>query len=262
MIFTHARSATTLHDPAHAVEQGASSGTFDVPCNLPSDSPAVIDALEGHGTMPVAGTRWFGLSTSQLVLAGVSAALVLAAVILVAVSSGPSDTPGLVTGVVLGLIGLAVGAITAVSARARRRGLMALATAWHNGWLRFAPAEVGAVWVDRTVLHGQKRPDGVNQDNRYWYRALVRVHPTDGHAPFTVTTQPFQALGDREGHPHDLRTAPGPLDSFEPEYANGWTIARYVAGDADTCAASATVTTNLSDAQVRAALAASGHAGH
>ncbi len=262
MIFTHARNSTTLHDPDSALAEGMNSGAFDVPCTLPPDSAAVTDALQHQGTMPISGTRWLGMSTGQLVLVGASAVLLLAGVVLIGVSSGPSDTPGLVTGVVLGVIGLAVGAITAVSVRARHRNLLLLAAAWQNGWLRFAPAEVGAVWVDRTVQHGQKRHDRVNQDNRYWYRALVQVHPTDGHAPFTVTTEPFQALGDRDGRPHDLRTAPGPLDSFEPEYANGWTVARYVAGDAASCAASATVTTNLSDDQVRAALAAAGHAGH
>ena len=53
--------------------------------------------------MPISGTRWLGMSTGQLVLAGASAVLVLAGVVLIGVSSGPSDTPGLVTGVVLGL---------------------------------------------------------------------------------------------------------------------------------------------------------------
>ncbi|MGO1949732.1 MAG: hypothetical protein ACTH1D_08865 [Mycobacteriaceae bacterium] len=253
MIFTHARSSLTIDDPAGLVESGYRGGRFASPCELPRDDADVTGALEAHGTVPVSGVRWLGLATPQLVLAGVAAVLVVGGLIL----TGISDTPGLVAGVVLTVIGAAIVALTVTSARGRRRRMIALAAAWRNGWLRFAPAEVGAVWIDRVVKHGRKDSRGANQDSRYWYRAEVRVHPTDGTPEFTFTSRAFQALSDDDGVPRDLRTSPNPVDAFEPEYANGWTIVRYVAGEQED---TATVTTNLSEGQIRAALAAAGYA--
>ncbi|HJG47103.1 MAG TPA: hypothetical protein K8V62_12115, partial [Corynebacterium variabile] len=58
-----------------------------------------------------------------------------------------------------------------------------------------------------------------------------------------------------DGNPHGLHTAPGPLDVSEPEYSNGWTLVRYVAGAPEE---SATVTTGLTEAQILAALEAAG----
>lgn len=260
-IFTHARQDMTVHDPVGAIAAGHQQGRFDVDCSLPQDDPAVTGALQAHGTMPVAGVRWLGLATGQLVLAIMSVVMVLLGLVLVAVSSGPSETPGRVAGVVIAVLGAAVGVLTVISARRRRVGMHALANAWQHGWLRFAPAEVGGVWIAREVVHGREHPQGVNQDHRYWYCAEVRVHPADGTEPFTFITRPFEALGDRDGNPHDLRTAPGVVDAFEPEYANGWTIVRYIAGDPQDREASATVTTNLSDDQVRAALEAADRGG-
>lgn len=204
--------------------------------------------------MPVAGARLFGLDTVQLVLFACSAGVFLAALLLL----GAGSVSGTGVGVALLVIAAVLVSFTVWSARSRRRRLVALARAWQNQWLRFAPARVGAVWVDRHVTHGRKDARGANQDNRYWFRALVEVYPTDGTPVFTVTTEPFQALANRDGVPHSLHSAPNPVDVFEPEYTNGWTVARYVAGDHDTVTASATVTTNLSLPQVGAALEAAG----
>jgi hypothetical protein len=253
-IFTHARSTTAIADPGGLLEEGAATGQFASPCPLPPDDDRITGALRGTGTMPVSGTRLFGLATSQLVLV-VSACGVL---VVGALLLGAGSVSGTGVGLVLLLLGAGILGFTWTSARGRRRRLLALASAWQNGWLRFAPARVGAVWVDRRVSHGKANRQGANQDNRYWFRAVVEVRPTDGTPVFTVVTEPFQALADHEGAPHDLVSAPNPVDAFEPEYTNGWTIARYLAGDQETRSASATVTTNLSPAQISAALTAAG----
>lgn len=253
-IFTHARSATTIADPGGLVEDGYGAGRFSTACPFPSDYEAVTDALSANGTMPVAGARLFGLATAQLVLVACAVAVVLVGVLLL----GAGSVSGTGVGVVLILLGAGLAGLSLVTARSRRRRLLALAAAWRNGWLRFAPARVGAVWVDRLVTHGRANSQGANQDNRYWFRALLEVHPTDGSPVFTVTTAPFQALADHAGTPHDLVSAPNPVDVFEPEYSNGWTVVRYLAGDHDTVAASSTVTTNLSLNQIGAALRAAG----
>lgn len=251
-IFTHARSRTITADPGSLIEDGYLAGRFDDTCTLPPDSPEVTRALQDNGTMPVAGARLFGLDTTQLVLIASAAGVVLAGVLLL----GAGTVSGTGIGAAMLIIAACLVGLTLVSARSRRRRLVALAKAWKNDWLRFAPARVGAVWVDRHVTHGRKSPNGANQDNRYWFRAVVEVHPTDGSPVFTVTTEPFQALANRDGEPHGLRSAPNPVDVFEPEFTNGWTVARYIAGDRDTVTASATVTTNLSLNQIGAVLRA------
>lgn len=253
-IFTHARSTAAIADPGNLIEQGHAAGTFAAPCPLPPDDGRVTGALRDAGTMPVSGVRLFGLATAQLVLVVSACVVLLVGVLLV----GAGSVSGVGVGTVLLLLGVGILGFTWVSARGRRRKLVALASAWQNGWLRYAPARVGAVWVDRRVTHGRGNNQGANQDNRYWYRAVVEVHPTDGTPVFTVVTDPFQALANREGVPHDLVSAPNPVDAFEPEYTNGWTIVRYVAGTRETRSGSATVTTNLSLDQISAALSAAG----
>ncbi|WP_420098504.1 hypothetical protein [Corynebacterium sp.] len=253
-LFTHARNATVIADPGGLVEAGYAAGRFATPCPLPPDDDAVTTALRDNGTMPVAGARFFGLATAQLVLVATALAVVLVSLVLL----GAGSVSGVGVGIVLLLLGAGILGFTALSARSRRRRLVALATAWQNGWLHFAPARVGAVWIDRRVTHGRANSQGANQDNRYWYRAVVEVHPTDGSEVFTVVTEPFQALANREGVPHDLVSAPNPVDAFEPEYTNGWTIARYLAGTPETMTRSATVTANLSLTQIGAALKAAG----
>jgi hypothetical protein len=253
-IFTHARSATAIADPGGLIEDGAATGRFAAPCPLPPDDERVTAALRGSGTMPVSGARLLGLATSQLVLAVAACGVLLVGALLL----GAGSVSGTGVGVVLLLLGVGILGFTWTSARGRRRRLLALASAWQNGWLRFAPARVGAVWVDRQVTHGRANSQGANQDNRYWFRAVVEVHPTDSTPVFTVVTDPFQALADHEGAPHDLVSAANPVDAFEPECTNGWTVARYLAGDDETRSASATVTTNLSVAQISAALTAAG----
>ncbi|OLT50644.1 hypothetical protein BJF89_09305 [Corynebacterium sp. CNJ-954] len=253
-IFTHARSATVIADPNDLISTAYEEGRFSTHCPLPPDDAAVTEALRGNGTMPVAGARLFGLATAQLVLVVSACAVALVGLLLL----GAGSVSGVGVGSVLLVLGAGILAFTVLSARSRRRRLVALATAWQNGWLRFAPARVGAVWVDRRVTHGRANSQGANQDNRYWFRAVVEVHPTDGSPTFTVVTDPFQALANRDGVPHDLVSAPNPVDAFEPEYTNGWTVARYVAGPTETMAASATVTTNLSSTQIGAALRAAG----
>lgn len=250
-LFTHARNATTIADPGSVIEDGYLGGRFDTPCPLPSGSREFDAALEDNGTMPVAGAGVLGLATSQLVL--VISALVVVVVGVLLVSAGTVSGTGV--GIVMVLLGVAIAAITWSSARARRRRLLALARAWQNGWLRFAPARIGAVRQDRLVTHGRANRQGSNQANHYWYRAVVEVHPTDGTGVFTVDSAPFEALADHGGVPRGLRTAPNPVDALEPEYSNGWTVVRYVAGEPE---ASATVTTNLSEPQITAALRVAG----
>lgn len=252
VLFTHARTATRIDDPGGFLEDGLSSGRFDVPCPEGPDTSAVTVALGATGPLPMAGVYALGLSVPQLVLSGVTALLTVAGLVLLLLGVPVATLVFLVFAVVLGTL-------TVMSARRRRAGLRALSLAWERGWVRFAPARVGAAGVDRVVRHGPqagpKEDRGRNQDVRYWYRADVRVYLTDGSDSFTVTTAPFQALPDRDGTALNLRTAPGPVDAAEPEYANGWTVVRYLVGAPE---ASATVTTNLTDAQLTAALEAAG----
>jgi hypothetical protein len=249
-LFRHARSATTVDDPGGYLRDGAATGHFRTPNPAGPDASAVTTALAGHGPMPLAGVRWLGLSTPQLVIGGV--AVILAATGCAALAAGSATTAA-----VFLVLAVLLAVITGVSARRRRASLAPLYAAWDGDWLRFAPARVGAVWLDHSVRHGPavgpKEDRGRNQDVRHYFRAGVRVFPTDGSAPFDFTTAPFQALATRDGEPHGLRTAPSPVDAGEPEYANGWTVARYVTGVPE---ASATLTTNLSTAQIEAALAA------
>lgn len=251
-LFEPARTATTVADPGGLLRDGAATGRFDSPAPAGPDTSAVTAALAGAGPMPLAGVHVLGLSTAQLVLGATAGLLVVAAL---AAFVGWS-TPAAVVFLVLAVI---VGALTVVSAHRRRESLAPLYAAWQGGWLRFAPARVGAVWLDHSVRHGPpmgpKEDRGRNQDVRHYFRATVDVLPTGGSTPFRFTTAPFQTLADRDGVPHGLRTAPSPVDATEPEYANGWTIVRYVAGAAEQ---SVTVTTNLTAAQITAGLAAAG----
>jgi hypothetical protein len=212
----------------------------------------VTEALCATGQVPIAGVYGLGLSLSQLSLAGVAGALAVLALICLVVGAP-------VVALVFVVFAVFLGGLTAFSAGRRREGLRALDAAWEHGWIRFAPARVGAAWLDHEVRHGPamgpQGDRGRNQDVRHWYRASVEVFPTDGSDPFTVTSSQFQVLADRDGKPRGLRTSPGPLDVTEPEYSNGWTLVRYIAGAPEE---SATVTTGLTETQILAALEAAG----
>lgn len=252
VLFEHARATAQVADPGGFLRDGADTGRFDHACPDSPDDPAVTDALRSTGRVPIAGVYALGLSLPQWSLVGVAGGLALLAVICL-FAGAP------VVALVFVVFAVFLGGLTAFSAGRRREGLLALDAAWRQGWVRFAPARVGAAWLDREVRHGPAmgpRDDrGRNQDVRHWYRAGVEVFPTDGTDPFTVTTSPFQVLADRDGNPHGLHTAPGPLDVSEPEYSNGWTLVRYVAGAPEE---SATVTTGLTETQILAALEATG----
>ncbi|WP_297009292.1 hypothetical protein [uncultured Corynebacterium sp.] len=252
VLFTHARTSTQVDDPGGFLRDGASSGRFDLPSPDGPDDSAVAVSLRSSGAVPTGGIHALGLSTPHLLLVGVTVVLLVLALTCL-VAGGP------VVALVFTVFALVLGVLTLVSVQRRRVGLRTLDAAWRQGWVRFAPARVGAAWLDRVVRHGPStgpRGDrGRNQDVRYWFRAGVEIFPTDGTEPFTVTTSPFQVLADRDGKPHGLRTAPGPLDLTEPEYCNGWTVARYIVGSP---VESATVTTGLTDTQILAALEAAG----
>lgn len=245
-IFNYARVSAVIDDPDNAVARGVEMQQFDQPCPYPVGSPAVDAALESNGRMPVAGMRG-GTSTAQVVLFGVSLALIILGVLLLMFGSAAA-----VAGAVLGLVGVLLFGVAVVSVRKRIRALEQLSMAWRSGWLRFAPARVGGVWISSFSRHGNQR-DERDSEVRFRYRALVEVYPTDGSAPFRFHTSEFTAPSSRNGKPVGLNMVEGPLDHFEPEFTNGWTIARWVAGNED----SATITTDLSIAQIRAALRAS-----
>lgn len=252
VIFDHARTSGGVHDPGGFLRDGAAAGQFTATNPAGQDSSPLTAALSVHGQLPMPGVRLFGLSTAQLVLGLLSLVLVGSGLAMLCTSAP-------VAGVLLLLFGLVSGTVTAVSGHRRLTGLRALTQAWSTGWIRFAPARVGAVWHDHDVRHGPaagpSEDRGRNQEVRHFFRTTLEVVPTDGSPTFRVTTAPFEALATRDGEPRGLRTAPGPLDAGEPEYSNGWTIVRYVDGAHQE---SATPTTNLSREQIIAGLAAAG----
>lgn len=247
-IFQYARTSSMIDDPGNVLSHGAASGLFNNRCPFPSDNPAIVAALESAGTMPVAGSKW-PLSPIQVVV-GVGA-LVVGTIGTLATALGSGGTR--VIGVVILGVALLLLMIAVISTAQRRRNVSVLGTAWRQGWVRFAPARVGGVWINR-VVHHNPHQDRLNYHRNYYYRAAVQVFPTDGSQPFTFTSTEFEAIASWEGMPVDLNQAYGPLDVFEPEFFNGWTICRYIAGQPN----SATITTDLSRRQIAAALAAAG----
>ena len=253
-LFNYARSSVTIHDPDQALARGAESGQFDTRNPRQTTSASLLAALESNGRMPIAGSAR-GFSVPQVVCAVVGAVLVLGAIALILATRAMG---GIIAGGILGLIGVLVLALAAVSMSRRRKNMEKIAAAWNNGWLCFAPARVGGVWISGVTRHSGRRDDehsrGRDNDIRFRYRAVVRVYPTDGSPEFEFVSEEFSAPASRRGQPVNLKMMEGPLDHFEPEFSNGWTIARWVAGNPE----SATVTTDLSQAQVRAGLRASG----
>ncbi len=247
-IFKHARTAPLIDDPNGTIARLIDDGSFEQACTLPAGSPATIAALESNGRMPVDGLR-SGMAASQVVVSAVGLGFIALGVVLIVFAQG---TGASVAGVIIGLIGALLCGVMVISVRKRVSTVAELSKAWDNGWLRFAPARVGGVWISGVTCHGNQREDR-DTEYRFRYRALVEVYPTDGTAPFRFHSSEFTALADRHGRPMGLKMVEGPLDHFEPEFSNGWTIARWIAGDSD----SATITTDLSLAQIKAALAAS-----
>ena len=251
-LFHYGRSSAAIDDPADAIRQGAESGQFDTRNPHEVNSPALMAALESHGRLPVAGSRG-GMSTAQIVIETIGLALLIGGVALCLISG-----PALFAGLILGTIGLVLVVVGVISFRRRRSNLAMISQAFNNGWLSFAPARVGGVWISSVRQHSSHnidRDDHVrNNDVRFRYRALVEVFPTDGSEPFRFTSGEFSAPASHRGVPLDLKMMDGPLDHGEPEFNNGWTIARWVTGNQE----SATITTDLAKSQIRAALQAVG----
>lgn len=247
-IFSHARRSAVIDDPNGALASGEAAGQFDFRCSLAPGSASVLSALESNGRVPVAGNPG-GISAGQWVMVAVAAAMVSVGLLFVVLAGGPSTIPGFV---IMG-VGLLLAVMGSMSIMRRRQNLLILGKAWSNGWIRFAPARVGGVWVHR-VSHHNKNPDRRNNERRYYFKAIVEAAPDDGTEPFTFTTREFPAAASWDGIPVGLNLAAGSLDVLEPEYGNGWTICRYIAGDPS----SATISTDLSGKQVEAALRAAG----
>lgn len=243
-IFQYGRSSVVIDDPADGLVRGAQAGTFDERCSLPAGSAAINAALSNSGRMPVAGNA-AGFSVVQTAVLCVGGCLVLFSGFL-GLRGGTQST---VIGTVLSAIGLLMAGIALYSAKKRRGRLQILGKAWGNGWLRFAPVRVGGVWISRVSTHNDNG-DTTNTDRRFYYKAMAQAYPTDGLQPFTFRTGEFNAPADWNGHAYNLRMAEGLMDVLEPEYTNGWTICRYIAGQPET----ATIATDLSAKQVKAAL--------
>ncbi|HIW96564.1 MAG TPA: hypothetical protein H9867_08825 [Candidatus Corynebacterium gallistercoris] len=247
-VFSHARHSAIIDDPDGSLAAGEASGQFDVRCSLPSGSPSIKAALEANGRVPVAGNAG-GVSAGQWVIIGVAAALFAVGLFFALLAGGAAVIPG----IVIAAVGVLLAGVGSVSITRRRRNLLVLGKAWSNGWIRFAPARVGGVWVHRVSTHNDN-PDRRNNERRYYFKAIVEVQPDDGTEPFTFTTREFPAAASWDGTPVGLNLAAGPLDVLEPEYSNGWTVCRYIAGNP----ASATISSDLSGKQVEAALRAAG----
>ncbi|MBC2681572.1 hypothetical protein [Corynebacterium anserum] len=248
-LFRYARTSPVIEDNYGALRRGKENGVFRQPCPLPAENPAVLAALESHGRVPVDGLK-NGMAGSQALLSAVSVSLIILGTFLCVFTT---RFGGCVAGGVIASIGIVILIVDVWSIRRRQRDVATLSEAWHNGWLRFAPAQVGGVWVSSSTRHGNQR-ELRDADFRYRYRALVEVHPMDGSEPFYVRTDEFDVDADREGLPYGLKMADGPLDMFEPEFSNGWTVARWVAGIPE----SATITTDLNVEQIKAVLRAAG----
>lgn len=243
-VFKYGRSSVVIDDPQDGLARGNEAGTFDQRCPLPAGSVAVNAALSDNGRMPIAGNS-AGFSVVQIVVLVVGAAMGAFGAFL---ATRGSMQP-LVIGAVLGAIGLLMAGIALYSAAKRRSRLRILGKAWGNGWLRFAPVRVGGVWITRVSTHNDNG-ERTNTERRYYYKAMVQAYPTDGTEPFTFRTGEFNAPANWEGRPYNLHMADGPMDVLEPEFTNGWTICRYIAGQPET----ATISTDLSAKQVKAAL--------
>lgn len=243
-VFKYGRSSVVIDDPLDGLVRGDQSGTFDQRCTLPAGSVALNAALSNNGRMPVAGNT-AGFSVVQTVVLTIGAVLFGLGGFLAA----RGGTQALVIGLVIGAIGLLMAGVSLYSASKRRSRLRILGKAWGNGWLRFAPARVGGVWVTRVSTHNDNG-ERMNSERRYYYKAMVQAYPTDGTEPFTFRTSEFNAPANWEGRPYNLHMADGPMDVLEPEFTNGWTICRYIAGQPET----ATISTDLSAKQVKAAL--------
>ncbi len=246
-IFPYARSSALIDDPSGALQAAASSDAFASPCPHPTGSPAVTKALAERGKLPV-NSAFGGLGGGRVILGIVGLVMTLTGVVC-ALLRFTRGAPSIVVALVLLLIGVLLVVVTVYSARQRSRNLHQLGMAWRNGWVRFAPARVGGVWVSSATRHNG--PEDHTHEVRYKFRAIVEVLPTDGGESFTITTAEFSAPADADGQPYDLISAENPLDVLEPEHFNGWTIARYLAHDPH---GTATISTDLSAAQIKAAV--------
>ncbi|WP_295641941.1 hypothetical protein [uncultured Corynebacterium sp.] len=249
-IFPYARTSATIDDPSGALQNSIQNGAFEKPCPHPAGSPGLVQALEHNGRLPV-NSAFGGLGGGRIVLGAVAIGLILAGFFF-GFFSITRGGPSIVVPIVLLFIGGVLGAVAAYSVRLRSRRLHQLGVAWRNGWVRFAPARVGGVWISSASQHNNS--DDYTHEVRYNFRAIVEVLPNDGGEKFTFVSSEFSAPADADGKPYKLHRAENPLDVLEPEHFNGWTIARYLAHDP---AGTATISTDLSAAQVKAGVEAS-----
>ena len=248
-IFPYARASAVIHDPSGALESAERTGAFDLPCPFPNGSTVIAQALQKNGKLPV-NSAFGGLGGGRIILAIISLAMLAVGFfcLLLRVTRGG---PSIIIALVLFFVGGLLAAVTIYSIRVRRRNLHHLGVAWRNGWVRFARARVGGVWIAGATEHN--RTEDHTHEVRYRYRAIAEVLPDDGNEPFTITTEEFSAPSDSYGRPYSLILADNPLDVLEPEHFNGWTIARYLAHDPHN---TATICTDLSSGQVKAAIEA------
>ncbi|KAB1503658.1 hypothetical protein F7230_00555 [Corynebacterium sp. 320] len=247
-VFDYAHASTTHGQAEEALAQPSVLASISSPREGESTDPrqtGFTEALASHGQLPV---------PRPVAGVGVGRGLCLlgaAGCVIWAVAVGLAGN--VLLAVAVGVIAVALLAGVAVSHRAYRRRVALVERAWDNGWVRFAPARVGAVWVSHMSHHqGTKALD---QDTRYYFQARVQVCSAEGEELFQFDSAPFSAPADRNGVPLDLHTAPTPLDLLEPEAFNGWTVARWIDGHEEH---TATIATGLTRQQICAGLT---HAG-
>lgn len=260
-IFDHARMHPSFSDPGGLIRKGFAAGLFENPCPEPPDAAEFVAALERSGRMPVSDAQ-HGVGPAQGSVIGLGTLAVIAgiAVCWIQVAQGAGIVPTGLIGLVVAVLGAVVLVSGMATVRRRRQALAALYRAWDTGWIRFAPARVGAVWLHRRHhVVGQESPAAAkklgNEDVEFYFKAFVEVFPTNGVAPFSFETEEFRAIADVDANPRGLIAAPSPLDVAEPEFSNGWTVARFLATAPQS---SATITTNLSERQIEAALSSPG----
>lgn len=207
----------------------------------------VEKALVAAGAMPVSRDV-LGLGVARLIM------LIIAGVLaVIGFGVALSSSRGTIAGIVVGVLCVMLMGAIFLSARRRKFAIQQLTRAWEKGWVQFGPARVGGVWISGQSSHNIE--DKRTHEVRYRYRAAVEVLDGDYGPGFRFNSEEFGAPSDRDGQPLGLHMAQSELDVLEPEFFNGWTIARWVVGAEEK---SATIATDLSRKQVIAALQAAG----
>lgn len=246
-IFDYGRTSPLISDPGNVLAALPLSEDESHSLTLRGAQTDVEKALAAHGSMPVSRDV-LGVGVARLIM------LIIAGVLaVVGFGVAFSSSRGTIAGLVVGIVCVMLIAAIFFSARRRKLAIQQLSLAWEKGWVQFAPARVGGVWISGQSAHNVE--DKRTNEVRYRYRAAVEV-PAGNYGPgFRFDSEEFGAPADRDGQPLGLHMAPSELDVLEPEFFNGWTIARWVVGAEEK---SATIATDLSRKQVIAALQAAG----